>query len=98
MNESKELDKKEEEIPAVPELPVVDYSALPPDIDAIVKKEQYTVEKKVRLTWDGKQYSLKIPSEVTSEMKITNDNRILFRLTKPLPGTDEKPTLEISLI
>ena len=97
MNESKETEKKEE-VPLMPELPTVNYENLPLDIDEIVKKEQYTVEKKVRLTWDGKQYALKIPSEVTKEMNITNENRILFRLTKPLPGASEQPTLEISLI
>jgi hypothetical protein len=41
---------------------------------------------------------MRIPTEIAKEMRITKDNQIIFRLTKPLPGSDEKPVLEIELV
>ena len=41
---------------------------------------------------------IRIPSEIAEEMELTAENRVHFRLTKPLPGSDEEPKLEIELI
>jgi hypothetical protein len=80
------------------ELPEVDYSTIPPEIEWIVGKQRYVIEKKVQLTWDGKQFSFRIPTEIAEEMKVTKENQVRFLLTKPIPGSDEKPELSISLI
>lgn len=92
------MDKKSEEIPEISELPKVDYSRLPKEIEDIISNKPYIVEKKGKLSFDGKQFTMRVPSEIAEEMKITKDNRVLFRMIKPLPGSDEKIHLEIEII
>jgi hypothetical protein len=81
-----------------PDLPAVNYSTLPPEIEEVITRQPFKIEKKTKLTWDGKQFSMRIPTEIAEELKITKDNQVIFRLTKPLPDSNEKPRLEIELI
>jgi hypothetical protein len=92
------MDKKSKDIPEISELPKVDYSHLPKEIEEIISNKPYIIEKKGKISFDGKQFTMRIPSEIAEEMKITKDNRILFRMIKPLPGSDEKIHLEIEII
>lgn len=91
MNKSKEESQESE-------LPTVDYSRLPPEIEEVITRQPFQIEKKTRLTWDGKQYSMRIPTEIAQEYGITKDNQVVFRLTKPLPDSAEKIKLEIVLV
>lgn len=79
-------------------LPKVDYSKVPKEIEEIVNRQPYVIEEKAKLTWDGRQFIVRIPSEITKEMNITKENQMRFRLTKPLPDSSEKPELKIELI
>ncbi len=90
--------KNSEDSESEPNLPAVDYSKLPPEIEEVITRQPFKIENKTKLTWDGKQYSMRIPTEIATEMKITKDNQVFFRMIKPLPGSDEKPILEIKLI
>lgn len=80
------------------ELPKVDYSNLPQEIEEIISKQPYIVEKKVKLTWDGRQFLIRIPKEIANEQGITTENQVLFRLTKPRPDSQNTPKLEIELL
>lgn len=93
----KKSDDKEEE-PDMPELPQVDYSKIPPEVEEAIAQKPYTKERKGKLSWDGKQFTVRIPMEIANEMQITKENYILFRMTKPVPGSEEKPDLEIKLV
>ena len=90
--------KKSEEESQEPELPTVDYSKLPSEIEEVITRQPFQIEKKTKLTWDGNQFSMRIPTEIAKEMKITKDNLVIFRLTKPLPDSAEKIKLEIVLV
>ncbi|KAF5044156.1 hypothetical protein DSECCO2_494780 [anaerobic digester metagenome] len=79
-------------------LPDLDYSNLPKEIEEAINRKPYVIDKKAKLTWDGRQFIIRIPSEIAEEMELTAENRVHFRLTKPLPGSDEEPKLEIELI
>jgi len=81
-----------------PELPAVDYSKLPPEIEEVISQKKFEIEKTTKLTWDGKQYSMRIPTEIAEEAGITKETRAFFHLIKPLPGSTEKVKLEISLV
>lgn len=87
-----------DEIEELQELPEVDYSTIPPEIEGVVGKQLHIIEKKVKLTWDGKQFSFRIPTEIAEEMKVTKEHQVLFRLKKPVPGSKEEPDLFISLL
>lgn len=87
-----------DDIPEIDELPSIDYSDLPPEIEGMVGQRPYTVEEKVKLTWDGNQFIVRIPTEIADEMELTQDSRMKFNLTKPLPNSDETPNLDIEII
>ena len=88
----------DDEIEELQELPEVDYSTIPPEIEGVVGKKPHIIERKVKLTWDGKQFSFRIPKEIAEELKITKENQVLFRLKKPVPGSKEEPELSILLL
>ena len=79
----------------------LDYSNLPSDVKtAITSATQmpYIVEETVKLTWDGRQFILRIPKEIAEEVGITEENQIKFKFTKFPPESNEKSKLEISVL
>lgn len=91
-----EISKKIEEFE---EVPVVDYSNLPDEFkNEFLSEKPYVVEKFSKLSWDGKQFSIRIPKEIADEMNVTKRNQIKFKMTKARPDTEEKNVLEISLV
>lgn len=86
-----------DEIPEIDELPEVDYSAVPSEVEAVLSGQPYTVEETVKLTWDGNQFLCRIPTEIAEELSLTKESRMRFVLRKPLPGSDEQPTVDIEI-
>ena len=79
----------------------LDYSNLPSDVKAAITSTTqmpYIVEETVKLTWDGRQFILRIPKEITEEVGITEENQIKFKFTKFPPESNEKSKLEISVL
>jgi len=76
----------------------IDYSKLPEDVKAAISPMPYIVEETVKLTWDERQFILRIPKEIAEEAGITAENRINFKLVKPAPESAEKPKLEITVL
>ena len=79
-------------------LPIVDYTELPSEIREAIELKPYVIEAKAKLTWDGRQFIVRIPTEISKEMRITKENRMRFNLKKPLPKSDEDIELKIELI
>lgn len=86
-----------DEIPEIDELPDVDYSDIPPEIEDVLTGTPYTVIETVKLTWDGNQFLGRIPTEIAEELNLTKESRKRFTLRKPLPESDEEPTVDIEL-
>ena len=84
------------------DLPEVDYSNLPDEISEAIEIEQYTIEKDAKLSWDGRQFIVRIPSEITNEMDINKENKqeykVHFKYVKPEPNTKDKQMPDIELI
>ena len=80
------------------ELPIVDYSNVPKEILEALSEKPHVIDKKVKLSWDGKQFILRIPKEVSEEMNITKESQIQFKIIKPKPNTEEENILEIELV
>jgi hypothetical protein len=79
----------------------LNYSNLPVDVKAAIAATTpmpYVVEETVKLTWDGRQFILRIPKEIAEEVGITEENQIRFKFTKFPPESNEKPRLEISVV
>lgn len=93
------MKKSNEKAKRLDELPKVDYTKLPEELEKAITKEHYKIEEKAKLTWDKRQFLVRIPSEIAREYGITKENKdqfkVIFRLTKPLPDSKDKPKLEI---
>ena len=76
----------------------LDYFDLPTDIKAAINPIPYIVEETVKLTWDGRQFILRIPKEIAEEVGITQENQVKFKFIKYPPESDEKTELEISVL
>ena len=83
------------------DLPEVDYSNLPDEILKAIEVKPYTITKDAKLSWDGRQFIVRIPSEIADEMGISKENKqnfkVHFEYTKPAPNTDDEPKLTIDL-
>lgn len=90
--------KKSNDVENLENLPELDYSNLPKEIEEAITRKPYIVDKRAKLTWDGRQFIIRIPSEIAEEMNLTAENRVRFLLTKPLPGSGDEPKLEMELI
>ena len=76
----------------------INYTKLPEDVKKAIVSMPYIVEETVKLTWDGRQFILRIPKEIAEEVGITEENQIRFKFTKFPPESNEKPRLEISVV
>ncbi len=79
-------------------LPSVDYSNLPEEIRNAINKQPYQITKATKLTWDGRQFLIRIPKEIAEEIGLTDEWHATFIYVKPLPEERDKyPKLEIKL-
>lgn len=93
---------KNEKLEDHDEVPIkLDYSIVPKAIEEAVKNKPYEIEKDVNLSWDGKQFMIRVPLEVSNEMGITKENKgefkVRFKLVKGRPSSNEvtKVTMEL---
>ena len=75
----------------------LDYSKLPEAILDAITTSQYTIEKESKLTWDGRQFIVRIPKEVALEAEIKEGERIEFTIIKKF-GATETPKVHIELM
>ena len=68
------------------------------ELSAAINPIPYIVEETVKLTWDGRQFILRIPKEIAEEAGITQENQVKFKFIKFPPESDEKTELEISVL
>lgn len=78
--------------------PEIDYSVLPANIEKAINKQPYGINKVTKLTWDGRQFIIRIPKEIAEEIKLNEKWHVNFVYIKPLPSErDKTPILEIRL-
>lgn len=79
----------------------LNYAKLPEGVKSAIQPLDYKLEIETKITWDGRQFIVRIPAEITEGYKITKQNRMLFKFTKFSPLSkekQEKPKLEIIVI
>jgi hypothetical protein len=69
-----------------------DYSNIPEKVkNAIVPMQTaYVVEETSKVTWDGRQFIVRIPKEIAEEAGITTESRISFKFASLPPESTEK--------
>lgn len=76
----------------------VDYSKLPKPIAEVVTDRPDIIEKKAKITYDGRQYLVRIPTEISNVLNISQDDMIKFTAVVPSPKSTEKKSLKIELV
>lgn len=94
---------KKEKIEELDELPKqLDYSVVPREIEEAINPMPYEIEKKTKLSWDGKQFMIRIPLDISDEMGITKENKgefkVRFKLVKGRPNTTEETKVTMELV
>jgi hypothetical protein len=85
-------------IPEIDELPDVNYVDVPEEVEGVLTGESYIVDKMVKLTFDGDQFLARVPTEIADELNLTEgESRMEFNFQKPLPNSEEEPTVKIEL-
>ena len=67
--------KKSDDVENLENLPELDYSNITKEIEEAITRKPYIVDKRAKLTWDGRQFIIRIPSEIAEEMNLTAENR-----------------------
>lgn len=57
---------------------MLNSSMLPEVTEEAIAEKQFIIKEKAKLTWDGKQLLVRIPSEIAKEWCITKENRMQF--------------------
>ena len=73
----------------------VDYAKIPKEIQDIVTVKPDKITKKAKLTFDGKQFIVRIPTEIAREMEIKSDDMIEFKAIIPTPKSKDEKELQI---
>jgi hypothetical protein len=76
----------------------VDYSNLPKEIREVVTDKSDIVIKKAKLTFDGNQYIVRIPTDIAKIMAITSDFMMEFEAIIPSPKSNDEKELHMRLV
>lgn len=93
MDKSTENIEKDEEVPEK-----LDYGKLPGEIEEIIEPVGEEIRKEVKISFDGRQYVVRFPKEISKLMSISTKDKIKFILKRPHPKEGGEPKLEIELI
>lgn len=75
----------------------LDYSKLPKSVLDAITTSQYEIDKDSKLTWDGRQFVVRIPKEVAQEAELKEGERMEFIIIKKF-GATGKPEVRIRLV
>ncbi len=77
-------------------IPDVDYGKnKPEETIKILNNEIDIIEKKTKLTWDGRQFIVRIPKAIADVMNLKEKNELRFRLERRAPGEGQNPKLKM---
>ena len=76
----------------------IDYRRLPPEVEEIVSEERAKIEREASITFDGRQYLVRFPKEISDNMDLSREHKVRFTLTIPKPRTEEEPKLTMEVI
>lgn len=87
------MNKKSNEIPEQ-----IDYRKLPKDVEQAIEPTPEIISEEAKIGFDGRQYFIRFPTEISKLFSITTNDKVKFILTRPHPKSNEKTKLDIELI
>ena len=76
----------------------IEYRQLPPEVEEIVSEERAKIEREASITFDGRQYLVRFPKDISDAMDLSREHKVRFTLTMPKPRTEEKPKLTMEAV
>lgn len=76
----------------------LDYSNLPKELGKVIEPQGEEITEESTITFDGRQFLVRFPKEISKLAGITRENKIRFTLKRPLPNTNKEQELKIELI
>jgi len=74
------------------------YRQLPSKVEEVVGEERAVIEDTANITFDGRQYLVRFPKEISGAVGLSKLHKVKFTVIKPKPRTDEEPELTIEVI
>ncbi len=80
-----------------PEL--LDYSKLPTELaDVVAEPLSDITEKEANISYDGKQWLLRIPNDIASAIGIKKGDKLRFKVVLPSPKTNQQEEIKIRYV
>lgn len=76
----------------------IEYRRLPREVEEVVGEEKAKIEDTANITFDGRQYLVRFPKDVSDAMELSREYKVKFTVTKPKPRTDDEPKLTIEVV
>lgn len=74
------------------------YQRLPREVEEVVGEERAVIEDTANITFDGRQYLVRFPTEIADAIGLSREHKVKFTVLKPKPRTDEEPELTMEVI
>ena len=76
----------------------IEYLRLPREVEEVVGEERAKVEDIANITFDGRQYLVRFPKDISDAMELSKEHKVKFIVIKPKPRTNEKPNLTMEVV
>jgi len=76
----------------------ITYQRLPREVEEVVGEERAVIEDAANITFDGQQYLVRFPKEISDAVSLSKEHKVKFIVIKPKPRTDEEPELTMEVI
>lgn len=76
----------------------IPYQRLPREVEEVVGEERAVIEDTANITFDGRQYLVRFPKDVSDAMGLSRGDKVKFTVTKPKPRTNEEPNLTMEVV
>ena len=76
----------------------IEYLRLPREVEEVIGEERATIEDAANITFDGRQYLVRFPKDVSDAMSLSKEHKVKFTVIKPKPRTNEKPDLTMEVV
>jgi len=74
------------------------YWRLPREVEEVVGEERAVIEDTANITFDGRQYLVRFPKEISDAIGLSKEHKVKFTVIKPKPRTEEEPKLTMVVI
>ena len=76
----------------------IKYQRLPHEVEEVIGEERAKIEDTANITFDGRQYLVRFPKDISDAMSLSKEYKVKFTVIKPKPRTNEKPNLTMEVV